>query len=418
MTLGQPIITEDPEHTQMRPHQGPQQLTDDVFVHSAFSNTFAVKTDAGLFLVDPGSRAPAQRVYDSIRSWTGAPLHSALYTHGHLDHAFGLGPWLRGGDRPHIVAHENCVARFQRYRLTAGLNASINGRQFGNPRVEFPAQFDWPTILVRDALTQVIGATDVRYHAAKGETDDALYAWLPQSRYLFAGDLVIWTAPNCGNPQKVQRYPVEWAVALEEMAALGAEWLFPGHGLVVKGERAIRQMLTSTATWLRSIIDQVLARLNAGQTPEQIFHEVEPDAELSRLPYLRVVYDHPKFIVRNLIRYWGGWWNGNAAELLPATWAAQGQENARLAGGVGAVVARGRDLLAAGDLTMACHLAEWATWAGPDNPAAQEFKRDAYRARLAEAGQTMTQGIFRSAMNDAIQALGGEPEYRQGAAAL
>ena len=67
---------------------------------------------------------------------------------------------------------------------------------------------------------------------------------------------------------------------------------------------------------------------------------------------------------------------------------------------------------------MACHLAEWATWAGPDNPAAQEFKRDAYRARLAEAGQTMTQGIFRSAMNDAIQALGGEPEYRQGAAAL
>ena len=271
MTLGQPIITEDPEHTQMRPHQGPQQLTDDVFVHSAFSNTFAVKTDAGLFLVDPGGRAPAQRVHDSIRSWTGASLNTALYTHGHLDHAFGLGPWLRGGDRPHIVAHENCVARFHRYRLTAGLNASINGRQFGNPRVEFPAQFDWPTILVRDALTQVIGATDVRYHAAKGETDDALYAWLPQSRYLFTGDLVIWTAPNCGNPQKVQRYPVEWAVALEEMAALGAEWLFPGHGLVVKGERAIRQMLTSTAAWLRSIIDQVLARLNAGRHRSRSF---------------------------------------------------------------------------------------------------------------------------------------------------
>jgi glyoxylase-like metal-dependent hydrolase (beta-lactamase superfamily II) len=338
-------------------------------------------------------------------------LHTALYTHGHADHAFGLGPWLAAGETPRVVAQENCVRRFDRYHLTNGLNRSINARQFGGPRSNFPDEFDWPNFLVRDAADQLIGSTHVRYRAAKGETDDALYAWLPQQRYLFTGDLVIWTAPNCGNPQKVQRYPVEWAAALEEMAGLGAEWLFPGHGLVVKGEDAIRSMLLTTAAWLRSIIDQVLARLNAGQAPEQIFHEVEPDPELSRMPYLRVVYDHPKFIVRNLLRYWGGWWNGNAADLLPATWSAQGAEIARLAGGVAAVVARGRQLLDTGDLAIACHLAEWAVWAEPGDEMAVAFKRDAYRARLATAGETMTQGIYRGAMNDAIAALGGEPEY-------
>ena len=35
---------------------------------------------------------------------------------------------------------------------------------------------------------------------------------------LVTGDLFIWAMPNCGNPQKVQRFPRDWAAALREMA--------------------------------------------------------------------------------------------------------------------------------------------------------------------------------------------------------
>ena len=143
------------------------------------------------------------------------------------------------------------------------------------------------------------------------------------------------------------------------MASLGAEWLFPGHGYVVHGQEAVHTILTDTARYLRVIIDQVLARMNTGQTPEEIFHAVEPDPELMTRPYLQARYDHPKFIVRNLLRQWGGWWNGNAADLLPATWEAQAREIARLAGGVAAIVTRGRALLAQGHAVLASHLAEW-----------------------------------------------------------
>lgn len=406
-----PMLTDDPQTATFRGIRAePHLVAPDVFMHVAFVNTYALATSAGLLLVDPGLRRLGKRVHEAVRGWSDAPLHTAMYTHGHLDHAFGLRPWLDAGERPQIVAQENCPARFRRYHLTNGLNAIINQRQFSLPNATFPDDFDWPTITVRDSLTQRIGDTEVRYRAAKGETDDALYAWLPERGYLFTGDLVVWSSPNCGNPQKVQRYPVEWAEALEEMAGLGAEWLFPGHGLAVRGEDGIRTMLTETAVWLRSIIDQVLERLNAGQSPEQIVNEVEPDQELSTRPFLRVIYDHPKFIVRNLLRLWGGWWNGNAADLLPATWHDQGREIAGLAGGVEALVARGRELLTEGDLAMACHVAEWATQGQPDDQAAQELKRDAYRDRLASARETMTQGIYRAAMNDAIRALGGEPE--------
>lgn len=384
-----------------------------MFLHAAFVNTYAVRTPVGLLLVDPGLARNAEAAHAAVRSWSDVPLHTAVYTHGHADHAFGLGPFLAAGERPHIVAQENCPARFQRYALTHGLNARINQRQFGYPRPVFPEHFDWPTLVFRDALVQRFGDLEVHFRAAKGETDDHCWVWIPAQRYLFTGDLIVWVAPNCGNPQKVQRFPVEWAQALETMAALEPEWLFPGHGLVVRGREAVRTVLTETARYLRVIVDQVLTRLNAGQTPDEIFHAVEPDPALAARPYLEARYDHPKFIVRNLLRLWGGWWNGNAADLLPAPSAAQAREVAGLAGGVDRVVARGRALLDVGDATLAAHLAEWATRAAPEDPGAQTLKRDVYARRLADERALMAQGIYRAAMNDARQALGEPPVTRR-----
>lgn len=408
------MVTTDPLQARPRVFGAPGEVAADVFLHPAFVNTYALRTPVGLFMVDPGLTHMAGAVHAAVRAWSDAPLHTAVYTHGHVDHACGLRPFLEAGERPQIIAQENCPQRFLRYRMTNGWNARLNQRQFSLPQPFFPNTFDWPTLTFRDALTQRLGDLEVRYFAAKGETDDHCYVWMPSRRYLFTGDLIIWQAPNCGNPQKVQRYPLEWATALEAMASLEAEWLFPGHGLVVQGRDAVRMMLTETARYLRVIIDQVLERMNAGETPEEIVHAVEPDPELASRPFLQANYDHPKFIVRNLLRLWGGWWNGIAADLLPATSQAQATEIAKLAGGVAALVQRGRTLLASGDAVMAAHVAEWATRAAPDERSAQELKRDVYARRLAEARALMAQGIFRAAMNDAKQALGEEIETAAG----
>ncbi len=426
-----PMVTTDPLTARNRTRGPVHEVAPEVLMHPAFINTYVMRTSAGLVMVDPGFRNLGGRVLKAVREWSEAPLHTAVYTHGHVDHAFGLRAFLEAGETPNIIAQENCPARFRRYKLTNGWNARINQRQFSLPRAQFPDDVDWPTLTFRDSLAQRVGDTEILYSAAKGETDDHCYVWVAEHGYLFTGDLVIWNAPNCGNPQKVQRYPVEWADALEAMAGLGAEWLFPGHGLVVHGAEAVRTLLSETAAYLRHIIDQVLERMNAGETPEAIFHAVEADPELAGRPFLLARYDHPKFIVRNLLRLWGGWWNGNAADLMPATWEAQAAEIAVLAGGAAKLVSRGRALLEEGDAVMAAHLAEWATRAEPGGSEAQpgvseaqpgvseaqpgvseaqQLKRDVYARRLAEAETTMEQGIYRATMNDARQALGEEPE--------
>ena len=170
-------------------------------------------------------------------------------------------------------------------------------------------------------------------HHGMGETDDATWTWVPERRILHPGDLFIWAVPNAGNPQKVQRYAGEWAAALREMAGLGAEIMLPGHGLPVFGAERIRQALLDTAEVLDSIELQTLALMNTGCTLDRVLHEVELPAHLLDRPYLRPVYDHPQFLVRNVWRRFGGWYDGQPDNLLPAPRRQQAEEWVALAGG-------------------------------------------------------------------------------------
>jgi alkyl sulfatase BDS1-like metallo-beta-lactamase superfamily hydrolase len=174
----------------------------------------------------------------------------------------------------------------------------------------------------------------------------------------------------------------------------------------VQGEAAVRQVLSDGAQYLRVIVNAVRDRLNAGERPEDILHAVRPDPELSARPYLAATYDHPSFIVRNLLRLWAGWWNGNAAELLPATPTALATEVASLAGGHAALVTRARALLAEGNATLAAHLVEWAGRVAPDDRDVQAAKRDVYKALFGASDCLMARGIYRAALNDAQRALG------------
>jgi glyoxylase-like metal-dependent hydrolase (beta-lactamase superfamily II) len=62
---------------------------DHAFV-AAFSNVAAVATADGMVLVDTSSPFNAGRVHDVLRGWRGIPLHTAVFTHGHIDHVFGV----------------------------------------------------------------------------------------------------------------------------------------------------------------------------------------------------------------------------------------------------------------------------------------------------------------------------------------
>ena len=194
--------------------------------------------------------------------------------------------------------------------------------------------------------------------------------WNPGRKVLCTGDLFIWASPNCGNPQKVQRYPREWAIGLRKMQALGAEVLLPGHGLPILGADRIDLALGETAELLESLVDQTLALMNAGARLDEIVHTVQAPAHLLDRPYLKPVYDEPEFVVRNLWRLYGGWYDGNPAHLKPAPDAVLAAEVADLAGGRGAA---GRAGAGAGGAPATCAWPatspRWRRWPRPTTPA-------------------------------------------------
>ena len=382
-----------------------------VFLHT-FANMTLLRTGAGLVLVDTSTHAARDKTFALVRSVDRGPLFAAIYTHGHFDHALGLPPFLAearaaGRPRPAIVGHRNVAARFARYRRTRGLNTLINARQFGTTPV-LPAEFDEPDVVYDRALTFRAGEVTLELRHARGETDDHTWIWWAERRVLWTGDQFLWVAPNAGNPQKVQRYAGEWAASLRAMQALEAELLIPGHGPPIMGRARVSQALGDTAEWLETLERETVAHMNAGATLDAVVAAVRPPAHLAARPYLQAVYDEPDYVVRNVWRLYGGWWDGVPSHLKPSREAELGGEVAHLAGGVEALVARARALAAGGDLALAAHLADWAVAAEPAHRGAHAVRAEIYEARAAGAAALMTRGIFTAAARESRERAGPE----------
>lgn len=376
------------------------------FVES-LANVACFDTGSSLVLVDCGGVGHMHQVHQVIRDWTASRLHTVVYTHGHVDHVFGINVFANEEDLSDttVIAHAAVPARFDRYILTNGYNAQINRRQFRLPQPWWPSEYRYPDVTYDDEMTvQVDGLTfEIRHD--RGETDDHSWVWVPEQKVLCTGDLFIWAACNCGNPQKVQRYPADWAAALTKMADLGAELLLPGHGLPIAGEERVRVALVDTAEFLSSIHDQTVALMNEGRTLNEIVHSVTVPHHLLDKPYLQPVYDEPEFIVRNTWRLYGGWYSGDPAELKPAPAAQLAQELARLAGGAGVLADRAVALAAAGELRLAGHLAQLAVQATPDSTEAHRARAEVYRLRTEAERSTMASGIFNAAAEDSEKRL-------------
>ena len=397
-------------------------LADGVAMVEAFSHCILFETDAGLVAFDTSNPAGGARVVEAVRGWRPeAAFDTLVYTHGHVDHVGGAGAFIaeaegRGARRPRIVGHENVPKRFDRYNLTDGYNRIINERQFGQFRRAgygldegaqrfLPRTSPKPDTTYAHTLDLDIGGLAIELTHAKGETDDHTWAWVPRHKAICAGDFFIWNFPNAGNPQKAQRYPLEWAAAMRAMAAQGAELFLPAHGLPIAGAARIRTVLESVAEALEGLVGDTLKLMNQGARLDEIIHAVTVDPATLAKPYLRPMYDEPECVVRNIWRLYGGWWDGNPAHLKPAKDAALAAEVAALAGGAGKLAARALEL-ADDDIRLACHLVEFAVQAEPESMAAHGARAEIFQKRRELETSLMSKGIFGSAANESKSKLG------------
>ena len=400
------------------------EIADGIAMVESFSHCVALDTDEGLVCFDASGVQTGAAVRSALGEWRSAKVSHLVYTHGHADHVGGS-TFFRD-DQPRVVGHANVAARFDRYATTSEWNLRINARQFGgvsgelnlnigadgdgvavkaNPQARrfLPATVMRPDETFEHTHTIDVGGERIELRHARGETDDHLWAWLPERKALVTGDFLIWNFPNAGNPQKVQRYPIEWAAALRAMAAMGAELLLPAHGLPIAGEARIALVLGEVATALEELVARVIAMMNAGETLDSIIHSVRvPDDTLAK-PYLRPFYDEPEFVVHNVWRQLGGWWDGAASRLKPAPDAHVAIAIAQLAGGANILLRRAEQAAADNDMRLACHLVDFAAWAAPEDADIHAGRAAIYLARRKSEPSLMSKGIFAAAARESQQ---------------
>ena len=282
-----------------------------------FGNIAVFKKDGTGLLIDTGMGVSSIQVVEKLKEWGISNIEYVIYTHGHVDHVTGteyISNAFEGTTK--VIAHENVAKRFDRYKKTIGYNGIINQRQFGLPSPVFPNDFIYPDIVYSDEYELEFNESILTLTHGKGETDDATYIYSTKEDALFTGDFFIWSLPNAGNPSKAQRYVGFWGEVLKKMSEYNSEYLFPGHGPLIKGKKTIKEILLDTSSCLLWIEENVLNLMNKGYPLREIQSELALPDKYFR-PYLVSAYDDFSFLINSVWRQYGGWYSGIPSELKP-----------------------------------------------------------------------------------------------------
>jgi glyoxylase-like metal-dependent hydrolase (beta-lactamase superfamily II) len=160
----------------------------------------------------------------AIREVTPLPW-TLLITHAHWDHFFGTAAFTPCPIWSHPRCANEIAGNAEEHRARGLRNYADEPELAERMRI---ARVVVPTEHVDIRTSIELGDRTVTLlHPGRGHTGGDVVAYVPDTRTLFAGDLVEEGAPPAVGPDS---YPREWPSTLDTLLALEAELIVPGHG--------------------------------------------------------------------------------------------------------------------------------------------------------------------------------------------
>lgn len=392
-TTPAPPADENPLTEQQRLfHPRVEEVTDGVYcaIGYALANCAMVAVDGGKVIIDATeSVQAAKQIKDEFDRLVPGPVKAIIYTHTHPDHVLGASVFHRPGVP--VWAHRRAIEEMNNQFASLGGTLRARGaRQFGlyldgetrisNGIGPFLRLDDgpvppliYPTHTFVDKKSVQIGGVTFELNEAPGETHDQIFIWLPERKVLFPGDNVYKAFPNLYSTRGVSPRPVRrWIQSLDQMRALPAEYLVPGHTLPVSGGDKIQEILTAYRDAIQFVHDSVIRMANDGKSPDDMAREIKLPPHLSRHPYLQELYGKVSWSVRGIYDGYLGWFDGRPTSLQRLHPQERAVRLLPLMGGRDKVMAEIQTALENEDMQWAAELAGMVLTLHPDDKQAKE----------------------------------------------
>ena len=396
------------------------KVADNVYTAVGFhgANTSMIVGTDGVIIVDTlMGPASASIAFKALREYSDKPVKAIIYTHSHGDHTGGASAFAE--DDPAIYAMQgfstasgvvNSLGPIMKRRGARQFGRNLSPEEATNRGLAPTGTIDHdrgkgflaPTVLVSgDGQKTTIAGVDIEIHAAPGETDDAVFVWMPNEKVLFSGDNFYQAFPNLYAIRGTgYRNVLNWSDSVAKMASFKPEFLVPGHTVPLSGDAA-SAALSDYSEAIRSVFDQTVKGINEGKSPDVIAHEVKLPDHLNGKPYLTEFYGTVHHASRAIFAGLLGWYDGNPTTLNPLEPKLEAKKIANLAGGTKKLTRKMKAALKAEDFQWALILADHLKWIdGGDKKLARETKIQALRGLAAREYNAPNRNYYLSYANE------------------
>lgn len=378
---------------------GGERVNDFIVLSEAFSNCYLIETPEGNVQLNAGMGMEAPVIEANFKDFSDAPLHTLIFTQGHVDHVGGTeyfrekNPGLRvvASDRnPEHQSYDGRLSTFRGNRSAFAFtekfaDAFAYYRQHGLS--DFPAQ-DSPTadVFVEDRLDFALGGIQFEVIAVPGaETNDSLIVWLPQHKICFTGNLFGCPFGHFPNLVTIRgdryREALVVANAVATVRALEPEMICYGHHAPIRGKQLIREELNALYDAIHYVHDETVKGMNDGKDVHTLMKEITlpPEIEVGQ------GYGKVSWSVRAIWESYAGWFHHRSTtELYSVPSSSIATDIIELAGGAEAILERAQEKFDAEKHAEAIHLLDIIRDSGADCTQSRQLGIKVHQAMLQD----------------------------------
>jgi alkyl sulfatase BDS1-like metallo-beta-lactamase superfamily hydrolase len=371
------------------------------------SNITFVRGDTGWIVFDPlvSSETAAAALAFANEQLGARPVVAVVYSHSHIDHFGGVRGVISEADvkagKVQVIAPagfmeaaiaENVYAgsamlRRAMYQYGLLLPSSPFGhvdQAIGKRASNGSSGLIAPTRYVSASFEEmtVDGVRMVFQNTPGTEAPSEMNTWFPDYKAFWAAENITATIHNIYTLRgALVRDALLWSKHINEaLYRFGpqAEVMLAAHNWPRWGNERIQSVMRTQRDVYANLNNDVLHAANNGVTINEIQNVYRLPPSLQREWAARSYHGSEEHNSRGVINRYLGYWDGNPATLVPASPRESAPLYVEMMGGSDKILARSRELYAAGDYRLAVELLNKLVYAQPQNQAAKNLLADVF----------------------------------------